>query len=79
MFGARWSSKAKVYGLGPEGYKKVREGANGFSCHVRRSFIKRTQTTVEPTFFDAEGSRANMIRRMSMEELRASGKYLGCI
>jgi hypothetical protein len=68
------SSKATVYILGPKGYEKVREGTNGFSCYVGRSFVKPTETTVEPTCFDAEGSRTTLIRRMYMEELRAAGK-----
>ncbi|MGA8273054.1 MAG: hypothetical protein WB919_15940 [Candidatus Sulfotelmatobacter sp.] len=67
------SSKATVYILGLKGYEKVREGTNGFSCYVGRSFVKPTETTVEPTCFDAEGSRTTLIRRMYMEELRASG------
>ena len=32
------SSKAAVYVLGPKGYEKVREGTNGFSCLIERSF-----------------------------------------
>jgi hypothetical protein len=68
------SSNATVYILGPKGYEKVREGTNGFSCFVGRSFIKPTETTVEPTCFDAEGSRTILVRRMHMEELRANGK-----
>jgi hypothetical protein len=68
------SSNATVYILGLKGYEKVREGTNGFSCFVGRSFVKPTETTVEPTCFDAEGSRTILIRRMRMEELRANGK-----
>src|SRR6202050_374551 len=68
------SSKATVYILGPKGYEKVREGTNGFSCYVGRSFVKPTETTVEPTCFDAEGSRTILVRRIHMEELRANGK-----
>jgi hypothetical protein len=71
---AEVSSKATVYILGLKGYEKVREGTNGFSCYVGRSFLKPTETTVEPTCFDAEGSRTTLIRRMHMEELRAEGK-----
>jgi hypothetical protein len=71
---AEVSSKATVYILGLKGYEKVREGTNGFSCYVGRSFVKPTETTVEPTCFDAEGSRTTLIRRMHMEELRANGK-----
>jgi hypothetical protein len=71
---AEVSSKATVYILGLKGYEKVREGTNGFSCYVGRSFVKPTETTVEPTCFDAEGSRTILIRRIRMEELRANGK-----
>src|SRR5277367_341327 len=71
---AEVSSKATVYILGPKGYEKVREGTNGFSCFVGRSFVKPTETTVEPTCFDAEGSRTTLARRIYMEELRANGK-----
>jgi hypothetical protein len=71
---AEVSSKATVYILGPKGYEKVREGTNGFSCYVGRSFVKPTETTVEPTCFDAEGSGTTLVRRMRMEELRAEGK-----
>jgi hypothetical protein len=71
---AEVSSKATVYILGLKGYEKVREGTNGFSCYVGRSFVKPTETTVEPTCFDAEGSRTILIRRIRVEELRANGK-----
>jgi hypothetical protein len=30
------SSKATVYILGPQGYEKIREGTNGFSCLIER-------------------------------------------
>jgi hypothetical protein len=71
---AEVSGNATVYILGPKGYEKVREGTNGFSCFVGRSFVKPTETTVEPTCFDAEGSRTILARRIYMEELRANGK-----
>src|ERR1700683_857511 len=71
---AEVSSRATVYILGPKGYEKVRQGTNGFSGFVGRSFVTPTETTVEPTCFDAEGSRTTLIRRMRMEELRANGK-----
>lgn len=71
---AEVSSHATVYILGPKGYEKIREGTNGFSCFVGRSFVKPTETSVEPGCFDAEGSRTTLVRRMYMEELRASGK-----
>ncbi|HUA99939.1 MAG TPA: hypothetical protein VMA34_16520 [Terracidiphilus sp.] len=74
MSGAPWSSRAKAYGPDPKGSENDREGANGFSYWVGRSFAEFTQTTVEPTCFDFEGSRTNMIRRKRMEEPRADGK-----
>jgi hypothetical protein len=71
---AEVSSKATVYILGLKGFEKVREGINGFSCYVGRHFVKPTETTVEPTCFDAEGSRTTLIVRLREEELRSSGK-----
>src|ERR1700677_2576716 len=71
---AEVSSNAAVYILGPKGYEKVREGTNGFSCFVGRHFVKPTETTVEPTCFDAEGSRTILLVYLRQEELRSSGK-----
>jgi hypothetical protein len=71
---AEVSSGATIYILGPKGYEKVREGTNGFACYVGRSFVSATETTVEPTCFDPEGSRTILVRRIHMEELRANGK-----
>ena len=71
---AEVSRKATVYILGPKGFEKAREGTNGFTCFVGRHFVKPTETTVEPTCFDAEGSRTTWIVRMREEELRSSGR-----
>jgi hypothetical protein len=68
------SSKAAVYILGPKGYEKVREGTNGFSCLVERSFKGTTQTSSAPACFDAEGSRTLMQVYLRKEEMRAEGK-----
>jgi hypothetical protein len=68
------SSKASVYILGPKGYEKVREGTNGFSCLIERSFAGTTQTSSAPACFDAEGSRTIMLAYLHREELRAEGK-----
>jgi hypothetical protein len=68
------SSKATVYILGPKGYEKIREGTNGFSCLVERSFIGTTQTSSAPACFDAEGSRTLVQTFLRREELRAQGK-----
>jgi hypothetical protein len=71
---AEVSSKATVYVLGPKGYEKAREGTNGFSCFVGRHFLKPAETTIEPSCFDAEGSRTLLLAYMHGEELRISGK-----
>ena len=71
---AEVSSKATVYVLGPKGYEKAREGTNGFSCFIGRHFAKPTETTIEPTCFDAEGSRSLLPVYLHGEELRTSGK-----
>jgi len=71
---AEVSGKATVYVLGPKGYEKAREGTNGFSCFVGRHFVKPTETTIEPTCFDAEGSRTLLLVYLHGEELRTGGK-----
>ena len=71
---AEVSGQATVYVLGPKGYEKAREGSNGFSCIVGRHFAKPTETTIEPTCFDAEGSRTLLLVYLHGEELRTSGK-----
>ncbi len=68
------SSKATVYILGRQGYEKVREGTNGFSCLVERSFKEAMQVSAAPACFDAEGSRTLMLDYMHREEMRAQGK-----
>jgi hypothetical protein len=68
------SSNATIYVLGPRGYEKAREGTNGFSCFVFRSFVSATETTVGPMCLDAEGSRTSLVVYLHMEELRSSGK-----
>ena len=71
---AEVSSQATVYVLGPKGYEKAREGTNGFTCFVGRHFVKPTETTIEPSCFDAEGSRTLLPVYLHGEELRTSGK-----
>jgi hypothetical protein len=68
------SSMATVYVLGPKGYEKVREGTNGFSCFIWRSFKETMQVSAAPACFDAEGSRTLMVTAMRREELRSQGK-----
>jgi hypothetical protein len=71
---AEVSSKASVYILGLKGYEKVREGTNGFSCLIERSFVGTTQTSSAPACFDAEGSRTIVLTYLRREELRAQGQ-----
>jgi hypothetical protein len=71
---AEVSSKATVYILGPKGYEKAREGTNGFSCFIWRSFKETMQVSAAPACFDAVGSRTLMVTAMRTEELRAQGK-----
>ncbi|MFZ0320295.1 MAG: hypothetical protein WAL56_14325, partial [Candidatus Sulfotelmatobacter sp.] len=68
------SSRATIYILGPKGYEKIREGTNGFSCLVERSFVGTKQTSSAPACFDAEGSRTLVQTFLRREELRAEGK-----
>jgi hypothetical protein len=68
------AANASVYVLGPKGYEKARDGTNGFSCLVQRSYTKSGETTVAPMCFDAQGSRTTMIVYMRKEELRDEGK-----
>jgi hypothetical protein len=68
------SSKATVYILGAKGYEKAREGSNGFSCFIWRSFRETMQVSAAPACFDVEGSRTLMVTAMRREELRAQGK-----
>ena len=42
------SSKATVYILGSQGYEKAREGTNGISCFIWRSFRETTQVSAAP-------------------------------
>jgi hypothetical protein len=68
------SGKATVYILGAKGYEKVREGTNGFSCLIERSFKETMQVSAAPACFDAEGSRTLAQTILRREELRAEGK-----
>jgi hypothetical protein len=71
---AEVSSKATIYILGPKGYEKVREGTNGVTCLIERSFAGTTQVSAAPACFDAEGSRTLALSYRRREELRAQGK-----
>jgi hypothetical protein len=64
------SSKATIYLLERSGYAKVHDGSNGFSCLVDR----QNPLNLEPTCFDAEGSRTTLQTRIFVEEERSKGK-----
>jgi hypothetical protein len=68
------AANATVYILGPKGYEKARDGSNGVSCLVQRSYTKSGDTTVAPMCFDPQGSRTTMLVYMRREELRDEGK-----
>jgi hypothetical protein len=68
------AADASVYILGPRGYEKARDGSNGFSCLVQRSYTRSGETTVAPMCFDAEGSRTTMLVYIRREEMRDAGK-----
>jgi hypothetical protein len=68
------AADASVYILGPKGYEKARDGTNGFSCLVQRSYTKSGETTVAPMCFDAQGSRTTMLVYIRREEMREAGK-----
>ena len=64
------SGQASVYLLERNGYVRVREGTNGFTCFVDR----QTPLNQEPTCFDAEGSETTFVTRLFAEEMRAKGR-----
>lgn len=64
------STKAAVYVLERNGYVKIRESSNGFTCFVDR----QTLWNSEPTCFDAEGTATTFPTRLFVEEQRAKGK-----
>jgi hypothetical protein len=64
------SRNATVYILGKQGYEKVRDGSNGFTCAIDREYVN----TIEPECFDAEGTATIFPTRLRTEELRAQGK-----
>jgi len=64
------ASGAAVYVLGPKGYRKAREGTNGFTCLVTRERLD----TMEPECYDAEGTATTLKSRLFVEEMRAQGK-----
>jgi hypothetical protein len=60
---------AGIYVLGPNGYTRVRDSRNGFTCLVSR----QRPDTLEPECFDGEGTVAVVPVRLFVEEQRALG------
>jgi hypothetical protein len=60
---------ATILVLGSSGYRKVRDGKNGFTCLVSRE----RPDTLEPECFDAEGTATIVPARMFIETERAAG------
>jgi len=66
---AEVSRESAVYVIGRDGYRKVRDSKNGFTCLVSRQH----RDTVEPECFDAEGSATVVPARLFVEARRAQG------
>ena len=68
--------QASVLLLGPRGYRKVREGTNGFTCMVRR---RHHPSDLQPICFDAEGSATILPvyqRRVELEMQGIDGLHI---
>ena len=61
---------ATVYVLGKTGYKKLRQGTNGFSCLV----LRERSDTIVPECYDAEGSATLLAADLYLEQQRAKGR-----
>jgi hypothetical protein len=64
-------SAATVYVFGEHGYRKVREGSNGFTCLVNRDGNQNGDNDLKPTCWDAEGSRTIVPVALRVGELLA--------
>ena len=62
---------ATVYVLEKNGYVKVREGTNGFSC-----LVVRFGDIIAPYCYDAEGAQTTMLADFRRVELMLAGKSL---
>jgi hypothetical protein len=69
------AADAAIYVLGPQGYRKVRESKNGFTCLVSRE----RPDTLEPECFDGVGTASVVPVRLFIEEQRAAGVAEGRI
>src|SRR5262245_11600178 len=60
---------ATIYVIGPQGYRKVRDGRNVFTCLISRE----RRDTLEPECFAAEGTATVVPVRLFIEAQRAAG------
>lgn len=60
---------ATVLIIGANGYRRVRDGRNGFTCLIAR----QRRDTLEPECFDAEGTATIVPARLFVESERAAG------
>ena len=63
------AADAAVYIIAESGYRKVRDGRNGFTCLISRQY----RNTLEPECFDAEGTATVLPARLFVERRRAEG------
>ncbi|MFN8061117.1 MAG: hypothetical protein U0Q12_18300 [Vicinamibacterales bacterium] len=63
------AADATIYVLAKDGYRRVREGHNGFTCLITRERLD----TMEPECYDAEGTATLVQARMFVERERATG------
>lgn len=62
---------ATVYVFGKAGYRKVRDGTNGFTCMINRDGNQKGDNDLKPTCWDAEGSRTIVPVMLRVGELIA--------
>jgi hypothetical protein len=67
-------SDATVYVFGKNGYEKLRNGKNGFTCMVNRDGNQAGDNDLKPTCWDPEGSAAIVPVMLRVGELLAQGK-----
>lgn len=65
-----WTGQADIYWLRADGFVKVQQGTNGFSCLV----IRERPGTQHPVCYDPEGTRAIVPRFLDEAKLRAAGR-----
>jgi hypothetical protein len=68
---------ATVYVFGKDGYRKVRNGTNGFTCMVNRDGNQKGDNDLKPTCWDAEGSRTIVPIMLRVGELIARSASAG--